>query len=447
MSVKPPKAGDKTNRKKTGRATPSPPSGSKRSKKSRSNHPEKSSGYGKFLIAAMIFIIITLAASIIIFDQRAMNRGHIGLWETITGIVPATTSEEVAKACMDTLEEFGVTRQNLRREGWTTISARDNERLRHYVFLVEKLETFQLLTTQFEDKSRKNGITVHNRHVIKKPREWILSYYIGYHGTRTHKLDLNYFPVAELKETFVTDPSPTEPQPTKVQITTPSPKMKAQIALIFDDFGPNQEIARRFLKELDVPITLAILPYQSHSIAIIEQTLQAGQTPFLHIPMEPHNPNSMGELSDRYLKTTMSDDILRSRFRTMLDEHSGIKGTNNHTGSKMTEDGRSMKIILAELKQRGLIFIDSRTTAETVAETLAQELGVPTAARNVFIDQGYNGGDVKANMLKLAEIAHKEGSAIGIGHAIPSTLDDVISILPQILADNIDIVPIHKLTR
>ena len=116
MSVKPPKAGDKTNRKKTGRATPSPPSVSKRGKKSRSNHPKKSSGYGKFLITAMIFIIIILAASIIIFDQRAMNRGHIGLWETITGIVPATTSEEVAKACMDTLEEFGITQKDLRRE-------------------------------------------------------------------------------------------------------------------------------------------------------------------------------------------------------------------------------------------------------------------------------------------------------------------------------------------
>ena len=58
MSVKPPKTGDKTNRKKTRRATP-PPSGSKRGKKSRSNYPEKSSGYGKFLITAMIFIIIT----------------------------------------------------------------------------------------------------------------------------------------------------------------------------------------------------------------------------------------------------------------------------------------------------------------------------------------------------------------------------------------------------
>lgn len=155
----------------------------------------------------------------------------------------------------------------------------------------------------------------------------------------------------------------------------------------------------------------------------------------------------MGELSERYLKTAMSDDILRLSFQTMLNDHPGIKGANNHTGSKMTEDAHAMEIILTELKQRKLIFIDSRTTSETVAETLAHQLKVPTASRNVFIDQGFNGGDVKANMLKLAEIAHKEGSAIGIGHAIPSTLDDVIDILPQIAEKGIDIVPIQKLSK
>ncbi len=444
MSAKSSKADVNPNSKKTGRASSAPKS--KRVGKPRPTYPKKRSGYGKFLITSMVLIIVSLAASIVILDQRAMKRGHIGLWETIAGIVPATTSEEVAEACMDTLGEFGITRKNLKREGWTTIAARDNERLRHYVFLVEDDETFQLLTSQFEDKAQKNGITVHNRHIIKKPREWILTYYIGYHAKRTHKLDLNYFPAAAQEETALPDLIPTERHPDEKEKKPPKGE-KAQIALIFDDFGPNLEIADRFLTELDVPVTLAILPYQYFSNEIIERTLKAGQTPFLHIPMEPHNPNSMGELSERYLKTAMSDDILRLSFQTMLNDHPGIKGTNNHTGSKMTEDAHAMEIILTELKQRKLIFIDSRTTSETVAETLAHQLKVPTASRNVFIDQGFNGGDVKANMLKLAEIAHKEGSAIGIGHAIPSTLDDVIDILPQIVAKGIDIVPIQKLAK
>jgi polysaccharide deacetylase 2 family uncharacterized protein YibQ len=413
--------------------------------KKRSTHKKKTSRRGTHLITLMIFTIIFLSAGVVILDQRAMKRGHIGLWETVAGISPATTSDGISNAYLKVLEDFGITRQNLRREGWTTIAARNNERLRHNIFIVENNDTFQLLTAQFEDRARKNGVTVHNRHIIKKPGEWILTYYIGTHGERTHKLDLSYLPIGPHDPVQVTDPVPPEAERSERELRPQNEE--ARIALIFDDFGPNMDIATRFLTELDVPVTLAVLPYQSHSVEIIKKIRAAGQTAFLHIPMEPHNSSAMGELAAHYLLVSMDDETLRARTLNMLNAHPGVIGVNNHTGSKMTENTRTMNIILSELKNRNLIFVDSRTSANSIAESLAIDMDLPASSRDVFLDQGYHGGDVKANMLKLAEIARKDGSAIGIGHAIDTTLEDVSAVLPQILADNVTIVPIQTLVK
>jgi len=220
---------------------------------------------------------------------------------------------------------------------------------------------------------------------------------------------------------------------------------EGRIALIFDDFGRDLDIARRFLDELDVPVTLAVIPYQEHSGEIIRMTREAGQTAFLHMPMEPLDAGAMGTQAGIFLTSAMDDTTLRTRTREMLADFQGVQGVNNHTGSRLTMDRPRMHIILSEIKKSGLWFVDSRTIADTVAEEVARELGIPTASRNVFIDQGTKGGDVAENLKRLANDARKNGSAIGIGHAIPGTLDQLKDALIDLQVEGIEIVPIHSL--
>ncbi len=412
---------------------------------------KKKSGNIKYVLTAIFLIILILSAVIVILDQRAMKKGHVGLWESVTGIRPAVTLQDVEKSCSETLDEFGIPRNRMVREGWTTIKNRDNERLRHLIYTVPDNDTFQRLTARFEDRAGQNGVTVHNRHVMRQPREWILSYYVGTHGERTHKYDFHYY----LEGT----PTPA-PLPPRLQTPAPgdgtadetgTPPVPAvanpKIAMIFDDFGSDLGIAERFLTEMQVPFTIAVLPYQEHSAEIIAMTGKAGQTSFLHMPMEPLDADAMGNLAEYYLLTSMDDETLRSKTRAMLQDFNGVSGVNNHTGSRMSADRRAMDIVLSEIKKRNLIFVDSRTTVDTVAESIAREMGIPAGARQVFLDQGYNGGDVTANMLKLAGIAREKGFAIGIGHAIDATLNDVKNVLPQIQESGVSIVPVRSLVN
>ncbi|MCD4653736.1 divergent polysaccharide deacetylase family protein [bacterium] len=409
---------------------------SKKSKKQGSNSV-------KYILTGMMLMVFILIGTIIILDQRAMKRGQVGIVESITGIHPARTARDIETRTAEVLEEFGIDSSAIRRIGYTSRNAGSNKKLRHLVYNVPGSDVFQKLVSEFEDRIQKKGVRVHNRHVIKQPHEWILSVYLGTYSGRTHKLDLHCF----LKGTPTPAPIPEKytrkktPEPTQKQTTSQGPR----ICLIFDDFGQNMDIARRFLDELDIPVTLAVIPYQTNSEKIIAMIREAGQTVLLHMPMEPLDPSAMGTDADIYLTTSMDDTMLRNKTRKMLDACKGVQGVNNHTGSKMTADRHCMEIILSEIKKNNLFFVDSRTIGNTVAEDVARELGIPTASRKIFIDQGYNGGDVGANMARLVEEARKTGFAIGIGHAIDSTLDQVITALPDIQDQGIEIVPIKSL--
>ena len=99
-----------------------------------------------------------------------------------------------------------------------------------------------------------------------------------------------------------------------------------------------------------------------------------------------------------------------------IDQIPYIVGINNHTGSKFTSNKKKMGFVLEVLKQRGLFFIDSVTIGTSVAYEAAMAAGVPTARRNVFLDNEDNVDSVRRQYEQLLQMARENGSAIGIGH-------------------------------
>jgi len=120
--------------------------------------------------------------------------------------------------------------------------------------------------------------------------------------------------------------------------------------------------------------------------------------------------------------SSLGADELRRRLRWDLSRFPAYVGINNHMGSKFTADRAAMTVVLAELKNRGLLFLDSRTTGKTVGAALARRMGVPFAERNIFLD---NVNDVAAVNSRLAEVerfARRNGFAVAIGHPRDATL-------------------------
>ena len=101
----------------------------------------------------------------------------------------------------------------------------------------------------------------------------------------------------------------------------------------------------------------------------------------------------------------------------------GAVGVNNHMGSAATADPRVMRSVAGVLSDRGLFFLDSRTTDATVAERVAEEASVPAVHGACFSTTSRPPTPCRAQLAELLRRARREeGSAIAIGHPYPATL-------------------------
>ena len=195
------------------------------------------------------------------------------------------------------------------------------------------------------------------------------------------------------------------------------------IAIVIDDMGPNQKNARRAMT-MPSPITLSFLPYADDLTPMVTRARANGHEVLLHLPMEPNN-SQLHQPGPNSLLTTLDAAEISERLAWNLGRFSGYVGINNHMGSRFTADPRALAPVMAELKSRGLLFLDSRTTNQSVGRRLALQAGVPYGRRDVFLDNERSAGQVAVQLGLLEAAARQNGAAIAIGHPHDETLDAV----------------------
>jgi len=217
-----------------------------------------------------------------------------------------------------------------------------------------------------------------------------------------------------------------------------------KVAFIIDDLGYETEIAIKIM-ELEFPLTLSILPFLKYSEYIAEEGKKNNQEIMLHLPMEPNN--SSADPGPGAIKSYMSGEEIRQAVRGSIFDFPYVIGVNNHMGSKITEDREIMKIILEEIRRYNLFFIDSITTQNSIAYQVAQEMGVKTAVRTVFLDNENDMEYIKGQMLEAQEIALRDGEAIAICHSRINTFYVLKRMIPEFIKAGIEVVPVSELVK
>jgi polysaccharide deacetylase 2 family uncharacterized protein YibQ len=165
----------------------------------------------------------------------------------------------------------------------------------------------------------------------------------------------------------------------------------------------------------------------------------------LHVAMEP-GTNKV-DPGPNVLLVRDKPEVTLKRLRWGLDQFNGFVGINNHMGSKFTSHAASMQIVIGELKRRGLMFLDSRTSGRTVGGKLARLAGVPYAERNVFLDHDDDVEQIKSQLKVVEKVARRRGSAVAIGHPRDATLKVLEEWLPTVIRKGFQLVPISALAR
>lgn len=278
----------------------------------------------------------------------------------------------------------------------------------------------------------------------------VVAFAVGYALLRPHQQTPHGAIATSFPQTRVTGALPvprpsakssTPPTATPVKnsaVSTGSPVVaRARLAIIIDDCGQWIDTERK-LVALPIPLTLSVLPDVRYTTTIAREAAAAGKGVMLHLPMETVSGLDPGPGK---VTTEMSDAAIRMQVDDDLAQIPLAQGVNNHEGSKATANARVMRAVAQSMARHGdLFFIDSRTIANSVAQREVAAAGLPTASRDVFLDDKDNVSYVETQLREAAAIALQKGGAIAIGHPREHTYEALRAMIPELQREGITFV-------
>ncbi len=233
-------------------------------------------------------------------------------------------------------------------------------------------------------------------------------------------------------------------EPTWQRNAIPAPPFSGQpqIAIVIDDLGLDRARTERAVA-LAGPVTLSFLAYASDLPKQTEAARKAGHELIVHVPMEPI-------IQPKYISQTTGAnpghaELLR-RLRWDLSRFTGYVGVNNHMGNSLSSDSDSTRAVVAELKNRGLLFLDSHVAGTGVLKAAALE-GVPAVTRDILLDDDVTASSVAERLGDLEKIARQRGTAIAIGHPHDLTLDALKVWIASLPSKGLQLVPLTAVVR
>ena len=196
-------------------------------------------------------------------------------------------------------------------------------------------------------------------------------------------------------------------------------KQVPAIAIVIDDLGADAVETKRAIA-LPRAVSLSFLPYPDSAPGLAREARRAGHQILVHMPMEPDGNVNPGPNA---LLTSLTPAQNLARLEWALSRIPGYSGINNHEGSRFTANAAALAPIVKALAQRHVFFLDSRTTAATQVVTLSRAMGVPSAGRDVFLDDVQSADAIDAELARTEALARANGVAIAIGHPHPATME------------------------
>ncbi|NIA68287.1 hypothetical protein HBA54_06755 [Pelagibius litoralis] len=220
---------------------------------------------------------------------------------------------------------------------------------------------------------------------------------------------------------------------------------RPRIAVVLSGLGLSDSATQAAIDNLPPAITLSFSPYARGLERWIALARARGHEVMLDLPMEPTTFPSEDPGPQALLTNLSSEDNL-DRLDWVLSRGSAYVGVAGSMGSRFTASRSQMAPILAELKSRGLIFLDNRTTEKSVAPAVAAEIGLHTAFNNRSVDERQASRvAIDARLAQIERIALSEGFAVAMAQPYPVTLDRLAGWSTELTARGFVIAPISAL--
>ncbi|MCW8834027.1 MAG: divergent polysaccharide deacetylase family protein [Colwellia sp.] len=216
----------------------------------------------------------------------------------------------------------------------------------------------------------------------------------------------------------------------------------SRVAIVIDDIG--YRYTDKQALTLPGAITYSILPHTPYGKTLALQANAQQKDVLLHIPMEAENGKKLGPGA---LTSTMNEAQIIDSLNASFAEIPFAIGINNHMGSHLTQLNDSMTWTMSFLKRHHLLFLDSKTSPNSKAGSIAKTLGVPVKRRHIFLDNHLTQTYINKQFQQLIAYAQKQDVAIAIAHPHPETVSALQQLIPTLAENNIKLVPLSTLYK
>ena len=248
---------------------------------------------------------------------------------------------------------------------------------------------------------------------------------------------------------------PVQPKISSASVPAPKPHVAGtprpgfgtgpgRVAIIIDDMGSSMQELQT-LQSIKLPLTYAVIPSLPHAKRVADSAHGAGAEVMVHMPMEPEGYPQQ-RLESIGVLVAMDDKEIAERVGGYFRSVPHAVGANNHMGSRFTQHADKMEVVLKVLKEKGVFFVDSRTSPASVGYKTARAMGLKSGTRQVFLDNVQDEAAIGKQLAEVAAIARKKGAAIAICHPHPSTLRALKAYMPELVKSGITFVYASALT-
>lgn len=218
---------------------------------------------------------------------------------------------------------------------------------------------------------------------------------------------------------------------------------QARVAIIIDDLGYRLDAGRRAIA-LPGPVAFAVLPGTPRAATLAQLAHDHGKEVLLHLPLQANSDDNNNE--PIAIELDMSRERLATMFEAAIRSVPHAIGVNGHQGSLLTRHPGHMQWLMEEIRLREhLFFVDSYTTAHSVALQVASEVGVSALRRDIFLDPDPSPQTISRQFERMKRLARKRGFVVAIGHPYDATLALLERELPGLRAQGIELVTISEL--
>ena len=229
------------------------------------------------------------------------------------------------------------------------------------------------------------------------------------------------------------------------RIQVEQPPGTGQLAVIIDDMGASMQEARS-LVAIGVPVTFSIIPGLHSYRDVAAFAASNGIETMIHIPMQSKEWPQR-RLESNGLLISMEDTAIAAHLEQYIRDIPKAVGANNHMGSEFTEHEMQMRVVLQALKDKGMFFVDSVTSPQTVGQRVAMDMGVKFGRRNVFLDNEQDRTYIQGQLSQAVRLAKKTGASIVICHPHPATIKSLAALLPGLKKQGITLVSASRLVK